>query len=466
MMKWFREKSIVKLNFLVSTGFGIFVGILFPFYAAIFVNFKSDLLKFLFCSGCIIAGICVGLLAFLITKFTILRIIKLVANELKEIAAGKGNLDNTIEINSHDEIGDLIHWFNSFLLHFGKIVNSARNNIANSRNIGNTLLERLSGIKDSVNTITGDIQEIRDIQFNQNTMVDSTEMALSTLDDSVLIVVSNIMEFFEQMDTLTSIIISQSHSIEKIITNISLVTDKIGSSEAAVPADENNDSLYFTGTGFIEKTIQLLDKSRGNIANIKEILGDIDGIAINTDLLAIKTSIEAAHAGAAGKGFRIIATEIRKLADDTNTLINNIQEVINKIYMDNTSAEKAIKENQQQYNNTLKDVTDATGDLFHTATGIKTITTEVKENYSAIGQMLIVLKEKMDGLRINSEYCHESMKKLKKITDTIQTRIKDINNLSTKINKHNLEVWEQSLSFGNDLQDLDDQISQYKLSQK
>jgi len=293
-------------------------------------------------------------------------------------------------------------------------------------------------------------------------MVSNTENALCLLDDSILIVISNIMEFFEQMDKLTTIIIDQSHAIEKIINNISMVSEKIGNSEAAEGISIKKDSLYFTGIGFIDKTFQLLDKSRNNITNIKEILNHIDDIAVHTNLLAIKTAIEAAHAGSQGKGFRIIAQEVRKLADDSNIMINNIQDTLYRIDGDNDTTERDLKTNQLQYNNTLNAVTGATGDLFDTVKGIKSITFEVKENYGAIGQMLIVLKDKMDGLKSNSDYCHNAMDKLKEITAAIQTRIEDITDLSGKVNQHNLKVWEQSENFGNVLQDLEKQISQYK----
>ncbi|MCD6121766.1 MAG: hypothetical protein J7K04_08010, partial [Spirochaetales bacterium] len=82
------KKNIVRLNFLLSIGFGIIVGIIFPFYAHFFVVYKSSSLQQLFIIGSISAGIAVGITAFLITRFTILHVIKMVSKEMESIAEG------------------------------------------------------------------------------------------------------------------------------------------------------------------------------------------------------------------------------------------------------------------------------------------------------------------------------------------------------------------------------------------
>jgi methyl-accepting chemotaxis protein len=78
----------VRLNLILSVGFGILMGIVFPLYANLFVTFKNTLLLIIFAVGCIIAGIIVGFGAFLITRLTILKVVKSVSSELREIANG------------------------------------------------------------------------------------------------------------------------------------------------------------------------------------------------------------------------------------------------------------------------------------------------------------------------------------------------------------------------------------------
>ena len=80
----FFKKSVIRLNFILSVGFGVLMGVVFPYYAMLFVSFKSDLLKLIFYIGCIVAGILVGLMAFMITRFTIIRVIKAVSKEVQE----------------------------------------------------------------------------------------------------------------------------------------------------------------------------------------------------------------------------------------------------------------------------------------------------------------------------------------------------------------------------------------------
>jgi len=75
--------------------------------------------------------------------------------------------------------------------------------------------------------------------------------------------------------------------------------------------------------------------------NVNQLLGEISSIADQTNLLALNAAIEAARAGEAGRGFAVVADEVRALSTNSNNLNNKIREVVDKS-KDNISKAKAI----------------------------------------------------------------------------------------------------------------------------
>lgn len=90
-----------------------------------------------------------------------------------------------------------------------------------------------------------------------------------------------------------------------------------------------------------ENVVKLTDISQG----IQRILAEVEGIAGQTQLLAFNASIEAARAGNAGNGFRVIAEEIRKLSGDTSAAVRNIQKLTLDIYQEVKSLVTVTQEN-------------------------------------------------------------------------------------------------------------------------
>lgn len=99
-------------------------------------------------------------------------------------------------------------------------------------------------------------------------------------------------------------------------------------------------NLNDKGTKKIEQEIINLDKEINYITNILNI---IDSIAEQTNLLALNVSIEAARAGEAGRGFSIVAEEIRKLAHNSKESSKEIREIILKVENDSENVVKAMK---------------------------------------------------------------------------------------------------------------------------
>lgn len=457
------RKSVIRTNLYLSIGFGILIGIIFPFYAALFVSFKTEQLKWIFSLSCIGAGIIVGLVAFFITRGTIIKVVNSLSGDLQKIAKGEGDLTRKINFQSDDKLGELIMWFNLFVEKLREMIHATKQNIHFSQNQCRTLINQMDIISNIFEEIIRNNTQVRKIQLRQETKVENVKNSLEILDDSIVIVISNVMEFFDQLDTLTNIVIKQSSVVDSVIENISQVSEKIGTEEENPKRQlDQNPSLYTTGFNLIHSTYSLIEKSRSNTARIEEHLKNIDNIALNVNLIAINASIEATHAGEAGKGFWVVAREIRKLADQVNKLTTSIQKVLSEINADTEYTIGEIKKNQDQYNGILKEVTATTLNL-HTAAGkIRSVTQEVKENYKIIGNLLINLKEKIENLKENSTYSHTSITELQEITEQIREQMNEMDLESLSMQHSNLDIINGSTDFKKGLKALEEQISRYR----
>ncbi|QZY55667.1 methyl-accepting chemotaxis protein [Crassaminicella profunda] len=123
--------------------------------------------------------------------------------------------------------------------------------------------------------------------------------------------------------------------------------------------------------------------------NTETIITLIDNIANQTNLLALNASIEAARAGDAGRGFAVVADEIRKLAEQTSEATNDIKEMIDNIQNKSKNAVSAmedVKYTQREQNESIQ---------------------KTEEIFSKTAESLVILVNKLDGVRENTQKIEE-----------------------------------------------------------
>lgn len=224
-----------------------------------------------------------------------------VVKSLKDIAQEDGDLTVRIKTENKDEIGDLVYWFNQFV---AKLQNVVREICESSMPLAN-LAQNLNQVSDQTQTT---------IAAQQRSASDA-KMAVDNMTISVNSVASSASEAAEAASDASGAASNGQNVVNSTVTSIQTLANNV------------------------EETAEVIRKLESDSIQVGVVLDVIRGIAEQTNLLALNAAIEAARAGEQGRGFAVVADEVRTLASRTQKSTEEIQTTIEQLQ---TAARSAV----------------------------------------------------------------------------------------------------------------------------
>ena len=298
----------------------------------------------------------IAVIAVFVSIFVSKSITKHIFN-LKELfeKASEGDLSVKVNINSKDEFEDLGNNFNSMLDNINLLIK----NVKRSADI-------IAQTSETVNTMSGEASKaINDVSLTIDQVALGTTSQAQDIGEGVE-AINNLAGKIENIGHLAN----EMGSISNDANKLSEYGLKVMSTLTAKTEEAN------TSTGEVANVIDDMDKSTAEIGSITET---INSIAEQTNLLALNAAIEAARAGESGRGFSVVADEIRKLAEQSTSATKQIQGLVEEIKSKSQLAVKSMHNTRTVVTEQTNAVNE-TRDIFNKIlNSVKVIIDETKE---------------------------------------------------------------------------------------
>lgn len=273
---------------------------------------------------CVVSVVLVILLIYVIGG-SIVKPVQEVSERMKDISQGEGDLTRSLPETGQDEVTRLARYFNEYT---------------------EKMRQSLLGIRENINSLTQQAELVETSSKNSNARAQTQN--------------ENMLQVAAAMEEMTTQINEVSNNADSAEKGTSSARSNVQHGASVVDSTVQDIRSL---TSDIESVSNVVTELAAQTDSIGAVLDVIRGIAEQTNLLALNAAIEAARAGEQGRGFAVVADEVRTLASRTGQSTDEIQAMIEKLQSNAKNAVDAVKVSQAASSKTVDNAIQANQNL-------------------------------------------------------------------------------------------------------
>ena len=330
----------------------------------------------------------------------------------------QGNLMEKVQVDSRDEFGRLADGINEMLDGIRGLVGNNQKFGTKVKDLSEQAFSFTEGIETSMKQMVSSMESVAQGVQEQSRQ---TELGVGEMADFS----GRINDVYHASEEMTQKIEEALNAVEQ---------GKGGIDELSVKSEET--------AVIAESLVSSIDQVNMQSERIVDIIKTIESIASKTNLLSLNASIEAARAGESGRGFSVVATEIRNLADQSMQAGTVVRGIVGDIQKSNQVATDAARSTESF----LRGQTEMLKDTVATFGNINT-------NVEMLVEVLGAIRQKMENMQENKEVVNRSIEEINQlsgqiaasienISEVIDGKMKEINTLADTVRLLNSEAEE------------------------